>query len=158
MDIRRPLILTGQPFDWEEAREASRNAVQDDGSPSWREAFAADPGVVRCPQCLAWHWAEGTLVACWACATHFHVDWRHGLHPWHGSGAEAARTCDHVWEAHERNDGHPFQHPAHRGYGAWAYCSRCGGWHVDPRVACPELGVYELYQQGLQEIARQELR
>ena len=69
--MKRPIILSGNPFDWEQGQKAMLNAVDDKGEVDWRNAFAADPGVMRCPGCQIWLWNEGEEVECPDCHTVF---------------------------------------------------------------------------------------
>lgn len=71
MQIRTPKILTGKPFDWKQGEEASKHVIREDGSVHWGAAFAADPGVCRCPGCGEWYWNEGDLVECLDCGRQF---------------------------------------------------------------------------------------
>ncbi len=69
--IHDPIVLDVPPPDkeaiWRECDKAM-NAVQNpDGSTNWRAAFAADPGAVRCPACLAYHWSIGHWHKCTQC-------------------------------------------------------------------------------------------
>jgi len=65
--IARPIIVEGEPFDWNAGGRAAANAVGDDGEINWGCAFSADPGVMRCPSCHQRHYREGTIVECWRC-------------------------------------------------------------------------------------------
>lgn len=72
-DLRRPIILTGEPFNWEQAATLLDEALSVDGEIDWQKAMAADPGVMRCPHCQVFLWKEGTEVACPVCGFIFVV-------------------------------------------------------------------------------------
>jgi len=60
-------ILEGEPFDWKQGAEAMNHVQREDGSVNWRAAACADPGVIKCPKCDTYYWAEGTKVRCTEC-------------------------------------------------------------------------------------------
>lgn len=71
--MKSPIILQGQPFDWEAAGKAMLNAVDETGQVNWTAALLADPGVMRCPDCDLWLWREGDEVECPDCHVVFDV-------------------------------------------------------------------------------------
>lgn len=85
---RKPIILEGEPFDWAAGNEAASNVIDDDGEINWGNAFAADPGVVSCPRCCTYHWAEGTKQRCTECGFEYPTNWRH----WFTSGQSASNV------------------------------------------------------------------
>lgn len=66
--MERPIIISGQPFDWKSGAEAAENVVGEDGEVNWMAAMFADPGVMRCPGCREYLWREGDLVRCPHCS------------------------------------------------------------------------------------------
>lgn len=72
--MKRPIILQGEPFDWEAGQQAMLNVVGPDGDVNWGAAMAVDPGCMQCPSCGEWLWREGTVVACRTCHTVFVVN------------------------------------------------------------------------------------
>jgi len=71
--MKRPIILQGEPFDWQAGGQAMESAVGESGQVNWRAAAMADPGVMRCPDCNVWLWREGQKVECPHCHTTFDV-------------------------------------------------------------------------------------
>jgi len=69
--MKSPIILKGKAFDWEAAAPKASNAVDDKGEVNWRNAMAADPGVMKCPNCGIFLWREGELVECPDCGEQF---------------------------------------------------------------------------------------
>jgi len=69
--MKSAIILEGKPFDWEAAKSAMENAVGEDGEPNWRAAMAADPGLMKCPNCGVYLWREGEFVECPDCHHQF---------------------------------------------------------------------------------------
>ncbi len=69
-------IIEGHPFDWEGAKEASDHVIDAHGEVNWKAASMADPGVTSCPDCGEYHWAEGVILECGACSSHFYTHWR----------------------------------------------------------------------------------
>ncbi len=65
--MKRPIILEGQPFDWEAGAEHLMKVVDDTGQVSWGDALLADPGCFQCPRCGEWLWREGVKVKCPTC-------------------------------------------------------------------------------------------
>jgi len=63
-------VLEGS-FDWERAKVAFDNVVDDGGNINWGAAFAADPGVCKCPKCNEYYWREGTKLECTKCGEQF---------------------------------------------------------------------------------------
>jgi hypothetical protein len=68
-----PIILSGTPFDWEEAAREASDVVDADGNVDWHAAAAADPGVMRCPACKLLLWNEGERVRCPSCDYEWNV-------------------------------------------------------------------------------------
>jgi hypothetical protein len=62
-------IIKGDPFDWEESKEAMENVVNDSGEVNMAAAMLADPGVTSCPKCGDHYWWEGELLECLKCQT-----------------------------------------------------------------------------------------
>lgn len=69
--MKHAKIIEGEPFDWKRGAEAFSNIANDDDSINWSAAFAADPGVTKCPKCKTFFWAEGTKLECTECGTQF---------------------------------------------------------------------------------------
>lgn len=69
--MKRPIILEGEPFDWNAGAEAAGRIVNERGYINWKAAMAADPGVMRCPGCALWLWREGERVGCPECGEEF---------------------------------------------------------------------------------------
>ncbi len=65
--MKSPIILEGEPFDWEAGNEAA-GRVMDGGMVNWHAAMSADPGVMTCPGCLVYLWREGVRVRCPECS------------------------------------------------------------------------------------------
>lgn len=65
--MERPIIIEGEPFDWEEGGKNMLNVVDAAGEVNWQAAFSADPGVMQCPRCREYLWKEGTKVQCPNC-------------------------------------------------------------------------------------------
>jgi hypothetical protein len=65
-DIKRPIILDGEPFPWDEPNPMGE-VVDDDGRVNWAAALWADPGTMRCPGCGVALWREGYRVRCPDC-------------------------------------------------------------------------------------------
>lgn len=65
--MRTPKIIQGQAFDWKEAEGYAKNAVDGEGNVNWMAASFADPGVMTCPKCGVYYWAEGNQVECLDC-------------------------------------------------------------------------------------------
>lgn len=63
--MKQPIILEGQPFDWDP--KTVEKVVNRKGDTNWRAAFSADPGVMKCPGCSIYLWREGTRVRCPDC-------------------------------------------------------------------------------------------
>ena len=84
--MKSPIILEGEPFDWEYASVAASHVVDEDGHVNWRAAMAADPGVMRCPGCEEWLWKEGRQVRCPDCGEEFDVPIHAGEGGGNGSG------------------------------------------------------------------------
>lgn len=66
--MKEPIILEGEPFDWEEGH---RLHMQYGGM---RGAMCADPGVMSCPACHEFLWKEGIRVRCPHCSHDFLVN------------------------------------------------------------------------------------
>lgn len=49
---------------WGGCEEAGKHVVRGDGTVNWRAAFAADPGVTKCPACHRYLWWEGASLQC----------------------------------------------------------------------------------------------
>jgi predicted RNA-binding Zn-ribbon protein involved in translation (DUF1610 family) len=62
--IRDPIILDGPAFPWGQEQNP---AVRDDGTVDWRAAMNSDPGLMTCPGCGVYLWAEGNRVRCPDC-------------------------------------------------------------------------------------------
>lgn len=85
--MKHPIIIDGPAFDWEEGERNGAQAVDDDGNVNWGAAMCADPGVMKCPGCAEYLWAEGWTAKCPDCG-----------HEW--------RTRDGVWrDEHEARRG-----------------------------------------------------
>jgi exosome complex RNA-binding protein Csl4 len=65
--MKRPIIIAGRPFDWEEGERYRARVVAEDGSIDWMAAAFADPGVMKCPGCGEFLWNEGSRVRCPHC-------------------------------------------------------------------------------------------
>ena len=65
--MNRPIILEGDPFDWEAGGKALLNAVDKKGRVNWWNAMSSDPGVMICPYCGSHLWHEGLRVRCPHC-------------------------------------------------------------------------------------------
>lgn len=77
--MKRPIILDGAPFDWDEGARYGQNAVDDAGNVNWMAAMFADPGVMTCPGCGEHLWNEGDRVRCPHCSHEFTTrsgEWR----------------------------------------------------------------------------------
>lgn len=80
--MKRPIILEGKPFDWDEGKRYGAQAVDDDGNVNWMAAMFADPGVMACPGCGEHLWNEGMTAKCpdceheWRTPNGVHVDAR----------------------------------------------------------------------------------
>jgi len=83
--MKHPIILEGEGFDWERGSEASEHIVNEDDrllseiheeeTPvNWWAAFAADPGVMGCPNCEEYLWNEGIRVRCPTCGHEWRTD------------------------------------------------------------------------------------
>ena len=77
-----PDVIDPPAFDQEAAWKECRGYVDqcgglshEDGSPNWRAAFGADPGVCSCPACGAMYWAWGRRQRCKACKFEYETDW-----------------------------------------------------------------------------------
>jgi ssDNA-binding Zn-finger/Zn-ribbon topoisomerase 1 len=66
--MERPIILKGEPFDWNEGYKHMLVANR-----SFADAMAADPGCVQCPGCKEYLWREGEKVECPHCHTQFEI-------------------------------------------------------------------------------------
>lgn len=66
--MKSPIILEGEPFDWEAGKQAMENLTYENGEVNWWAAFNADPGCMKCPGCEEYLWREGTLVRCPHCS------------------------------------------------------------------------------------------
>lgn len=73
--MRRPEIIEGHPFDWEDGKKHAENVVDEHGDVNWRSAFFADPGCTSCPTCHAYYWAEGIRQRCLDCRFEYPTDW-----------------------------------------------------------------------------------
>jgi uncharacterized Zn finger protein (UPF0148 family) len=62
--MKEPLILEGEPFDWE---EGARQAEKHGGGNTIRGAMFSDPGCMSCPGCDEMLWREGVRVRCPHC-------------------------------------------------------------------------------------------
>jgi len=62
--VREPIIIEGEPFDWE---GAPRRAELHGGGNTIRGAMMSDPGCMACPGCFEHLWKEGTRVRCPHC-------------------------------------------------------------------------------------------
>jgi Zn finger protein HypA/HybF involved in hydrogenase expression len=71
--MQSPIILEGNPFNWDEGKKSMMNAVDKHGEINWLAAFNADPGVIKCPKCQEWLWREGKKVQCPECQEVFYV-------------------------------------------------------------------------------------
>ena len=72
VQMKQAKIIEGEPFDWKRGAEAMSRITDDDGETiNWGAAFAADPGVTKCPNCKTFFWAEGTKLECTECGTQF---------------------------------------------------------------------------------------
>jgi len=69
--MKNAIILRGKPFDWEAAKPAAQNVVDEEGEVNWRNAMNADPGVMKCPNCDVLLWREGEFVECPDCHHQF---------------------------------------------------------------------------------------
>jgi hypothetical protein len=65
--MESPIILEGEPFNWETGGEAMSQVIKPDGKVNWFAAMAADPGVMSCPGCNEFLWREGHRVKCPHC-------------------------------------------------------------------------------------------
>lgn len=70
--MKSPIILEGEPFPWDEPNLIGP-VVGADGGVNWMAAAWADPGVMRCPQCLVFLWNEGIRVRCPECGAEFNT-------------------------------------------------------------------------------------
>lgn len=65
--MKSPIILEGEPFDWEAGAKAASEVMNGEYI-NWMAALAADPGVMTCPACKVYLWREGQVVRCPDCA------------------------------------------------------------------------------------------
>lgn len=68
--MRHARIISGA---YEDAfsKEAQDNIVDAEGNVNWRAAFAADPGMTKCPACKAYYWNEAAVLECLDCKLQF---------------------------------------------------------------------------------------
>ena len=64
--MKSPIILEGEPFDWEAGATAA-DKVMNGQVINWGAAMAADPGIMACPGCGVFLWREGVRVKCPDC-------------------------------------------------------------------------------------------
>ncbi len=70
--MKDPIILEGEPFDWEGGvREADR--ITGGKGMTIRAAMHLDPGVMVCPGCFEYFWKEGIRVRCPDCGHEWEV-------------------------------------------------------------------------------------
>lgn len=68
--MKHARLISGAYKDaWNE--QAMDNVVYPDGEVNWRAAFAADPGVKKCPGCDEYYWDEASVMECTNCKTQF---------------------------------------------------------------------------------------
>lgn len=65
--VKKPIILEGVGFDWEEGDKYSKHVEGKDGEVNWWAVFSVDPGVMKCPSCGICLWWEGRKVKCPDC-------------------------------------------------------------------------------------------
>ena len=68
--MKEPIILEGEPFDWE---EGVRQAEKHGGGNTIRGAMFSDPGIMACPGCDEHLWKEGVRVRCPHCGHEWKV-------------------------------------------------------------------------------------
>jgi len=92
--VKDPIVIDPADFDQKAAWNECADYVDkcgglshDDGSPNWRAAFAADPGVVSCPMCKEFYWMWGRKQRCSECGFEYPTDWW----PMFSWGASASR-------------------------------------------------------------------
>jgi hypothetical protein len=68
--MKEPIILEGEPFDWEEGQ---RQAEKHGGGNTIRGAMFSDPGIMACPGCDEHLWKEGIRVRCPHCGHEWKV-------------------------------------------------------------------------------------
>jgi hypothetical protein len=63
--VKRGIPISGPAFDWEQAEKAQQHVIDETtGEVNWKAAMAADPGVVKCPGCGEYVWAEAPRMRC----------------------------------------------------------------------------------------------
>lgn len=99
-DLMDPIILepAGLTSDqgWDECHafvEQCGGLSHRDGSPNWRAAFGADPGVCSCPACHQMYWAWGTKQRCVTCGFEYPTDWW----PMYSYGVNEAKRQGRGW-------------------------------------------------------------
>lgn len=80
--VRDPHILDPEGMTaedgWKECKkyiEQCGGIANEDGTPNWRAAFGADPGICSCPHCRQKYWAFGNLIKCTCCDFEFPPNW-----------------------------------------------------------------------------------
>jgi len=74
--MKHPIILPNSAwqFNYDNAKEAAENAVDDEGNVNWWAAMAADPGVTKCPGCDTEYFRDAEKLECPECGTQWNVD------------------------------------------------------------------------------------
>lgn len=89
--MKSPIILEGRAFPWDEPNphgDVFGDVVDDAGEVNWAAAAFADPGVMSCPKCGEYLWAEGLRVRCPTCSAE-----------WDTRNKEWAAKCAAKWGA-----------------------------------------------------------
>ena len=60
--MKSPIILKGEGFDWEDAKQHMKNAVDENGEVNWMAASFADPGVTESSDYVSSFYVAGRLA------------------------------------------------------------------------------------------------
>lgn len=90
-----PIVIDPPDFDQKAAWKECSDFVDEcgglslsDGSPNWRAAFGADPGICSCPACGHHYWMWGRVQRCRDCGFEYPTDWW----PMYSWGAQQLRS------------------------------------------------------------------
>lgn len=122
--MMEPLVIDPPGFDqkaaWQECSdyvEQCGGLAHEDGSPNWRAAFGADPGVCSCPNCHEYYWCWGRKQRCRKCGFEYPTNWW----PMYSYGAQHARRTPEQREKYNHYGAVTrARHEAHKYY-RWAF-------------------------------------